>query len=53
MKEIKVYTHEEMLNRVIGEKGSPAREKYETNINFLLVKLLNKQEKLKTLLRNN
>lgn len=37
MKEIKVYTHEEMLNRVIGEKGTSAREKYETDINNFLI----------------
>lgn len=34
---MKVYTHEEMLDRVIGEKGSPAREKYENDINNFLI----------------
>ena len=33
MEEMKLYTHEEMLDRVIGTKGTPAREKYETDIN--------------------
>lgn len=37
MEEMKVYTHEEMLDRVIGEKGSPAREKYENDINNFLI----------------
>jgi hypothetical protein len=54
MEKLKVYTHEEMLDRVIGEKGTPAREKYETDINnFLIGEVLNKQEKPKILLRNN
>lgn len=34
---MKVYTHEEMLDRVIGEKGSPTREKYENDINNFLI----------------
>lgn len=34
---MKVYTHEEMLDRVIGEKGSPAREKFENDINNFLI----------------
>ena len=37
MEKLKVYTHEEMLDRVIGEKGTPAREKYETDINNFLI----------------
>ena len=41
MEEMKLYTHEEMLDRVIGTKGTPAREKYETDINnFLLGELM-------------
>lgn len=36
MEEMKLYTHEEMLDRVIGTKGTPAREKYETDINTFL-----------------
>ena len=32
MEEMKLYTHEEMLDRVIGTKGTPAREKYEIDI---------------------
>ena len=37
MEEMKLYTHEEMLDRVIGTKGTPAREKYETDINTFLI----------------
>lgn len=37
MEKIKVYTHEEMLDRVIGPKGTPAREKHETDINNFLI----------------
>ena len=36
MEEMKLYTHEEMLDRVIGTKGTPAREKYEIDNNFLI-----------------
>ena len=54
MEKLKVYTHEEMLDRVIGEKGTPARENMRLIlITFSLEKLLNKQEKPKILLRNN
>ena len=37
MEEMKLYTHEEMLDRVIGTKGTPAREKYEIDINNFLI----------------
>lgn len=37
MEKIKVYTHEEMLDRVIGPKGTHAREKHETDINNFLI----------------
>ena len=37
MEEMKLYTHEEMLDRVIGTKGTQAREKYETDINNFLI----------------
>lgn len=29
---LKIYTHEEMLDRVIGKKGTPPREKFEFNL---------------------
>ncbi len=34
---MKLYTHEEMLDRVIGEKGTPRREKHEEDINAYLM----------------
>lgn len=34
---MKLYTHEEMLDRVIGVRGTPEREKYEDNINNFLI----------------
>lgn len=37
MEKMKIYTHEEMLDRVIGEKGTPEREKYETDMNNFLI----------------
>lgn len=35
---MKLYSHEEMLNRVLGSKGTPARNAYERKINCLLKK---------------
>lgn len=32
MAELKLYTHEEMLDAVVGVKGTPRREKYEADI---------------------
>ena len=37
MEEMKVYTHEEMLDRVVGTKDTPARKKYDTDINNFLI----------------
>lgn len=37
MEEMKFYTEEEALDRVIGEKGTPARNKYEDDINNFLI----------------
>lgn len=37
MEEMKFYTHEEVVDRVIGVRGTPAREEYETNINNFLI----------------
>ncbi len=34
---MKLYTHEEMLDRVIGVRGTPEREKYEDDINNFLI----------------
>ena len=32
MEDMKFYTEEEALDKVIGEKGTPARNKYEDDI---------------------
>lgn len=37
MEQMKLYTHEEMLDRVIGVRGTPEREKYDDNINNFLI----------------
>lgn len=37
MEQMKLYTHEEVLDRVIGVRGTPEREKYEDDINNFLI----------------
>ncbi len=37
MGKMKFYTHEEMLDSVIGEKGTSRRDKYEAEINSFLM----------------
>lgn len=37
MEEMKFYTEEEALDKVIGEKGTAARNKYEDDINNFLI----------------
>ena len=37
MKQEKIYTHEEMLDKVLGKPGDLAREQYETDINAFLI----------------
>ena len=37
MEEMKFYTEEEVLDKVIGEKGTSARNKYEDDINNFLI----------------
>lgn len=37
MKKMKLYTHEEMLNRVIGEKGTPRRDAMEAELQSYLI----------------
>ena len=34
---MKFYTHEEALDRVIGVRGTPEREKYEADISSFLI----------------
>lgn len=37
MEEMKLYTHEDMLDAVVGAKGTPNRDKYESDIsNFVI-----------------
>lgn len=35
--DMKLYTHEEMLDSVIGEKGTPRRDEYEAKIDAFLI----------------
>lgn len=37
MEKMKFYTEEEALDRLLGVRGTPAREKYETDINNFLI----------------
>ena len=37
MEQMKLYTHEEMLDRVIGVRGTSEREKYEDDVNNVLI----------------
>ena len=37
MKPEKIYTHEEMLDKVLGKPGDLTREQYETDINAFLI----------------
>lgn len=34
---MKIYTHEEMLDRVLGSKGTKARDEHEDSINAFLM----------------
>lgn len=50
MAELKLYTHEEMLDAVVGVKGTPRREKYEADIdNFLIGEAIKKARESKNL----
>ncbi len=37
MGKMKFYTHEEMLDRVIGVEGTPERDKYDTEVHSFLI----------------
>ena len=37
MTQEKLYTHEEMLDRVLGKQGTAARNQYEADINSFLM----------------
>ena len=47
MKQIKLYSHDEMLDSVVGVKGTPRREKYEAELNTFLIGEAIKQARLK------
>lgn len=51
MEKMKLYTHEEMLDRVLGTKGTPSRDSYENDIKSYLmgeaIKSARKQQNLK------
>lgn len=50
MSEFKLYTHEEMLDAVVGTKGTPRREKYEADIDsFLIGKAIRQAREAKNL----
>lgn len=50
MEQMKLYTHEEMLDRVIGVRGTLPREKYEDDINnFLIGEIIKQTRKAKNL----
>lgn len=50
MTELKLYTHEEMLDAVVGAKGTPGRDKYEADIdNFLIGEAIKKARESKNL----
>jgi HTH-type transcriptional regulator/antitoxin HipB len=34
---LKIYSHQEMLDRVIGKKGTPVREKFEFNLQMEVI----------------
>ncbi len=37
MAKMKLYTHEEMLDRIVGEKGSPRRDAMESELQSFLI----------------
>lgn len=37
MEKMKLYTHEEVLDKILGEKGSSERDRYEADINSFLM----------------
>lgn len=50
MEQMKLYTHEEMLDKVLGKEGEPLRDKYEAEINsYLMGETIKKARKAKKL----
>lgn len=51
---MKLYTHEEMLDRVLGIQGTPDRDNYEEQMNSYLVgEAIREARKSKNLLRSS
>ncbi len=49
---MKLYTHEEMLNKIIGEHGTAERANYDTRMDaFLMKKNIHKVRKSKNIQR--
>ena len=49
MKNLKLYTHDEMLNRVVGEKGTPRRDRLEAELqSYLIGEAIKQARKKKT-----
>lgn len=49
MEQMKLYTHDEMMDSVIGKKGTPRRDKLDADLKtFLMGKLSRKQGKRDT-----
>lgn len=50
MEEMKLYTHDEMLDRIIGEKGTPRRDAMEAELqSYLIGKAIKEARKKKKL----
>ncbi len=50
MAQAKLYSHEEMLDRVLGQKGEPLRNQYEADMNsFLMGEAIKKARQAKNL----
>ena len=50
MSEMKLDSHEEMLDKVLGGQGTPARDKYEADMNnFLIGEVIKRMREAKNL----
>lgn len=54
MAQMKLYTHEEMLDKVLGKEGEPLRDKYEADINsYLMGETIKKRAKPRNSAKNS
>lgn len=54
MAEMKFYTEEEAVDKVLGSKGTPARDQYEKDINdFMIGEAIRKARTAKSSHKNN